>query len=67
MKHYRDPETRNGQDLWIWVSCDLLFASLVVGSFDEFAFLELGAGSDERYQVRCVDGAPALLCSGQDW
>ena len=53
---------RNSQDLWIGVSCDLLFASLVVGSFDEFAFLELGAGSDERYQVRCVDGAPALLC-----
>ncbi len=51
-----DELRRNSQDLWIGVSCDLLFASLVAGSFDEFAFLELSAGSDERYQVRCVDG-----------
>ena len=43
-------------------ACDLLFASLVVGSFDEFALLEPSAGSDERYQMRCVDCAPALLC-----
>jgi len=46
----RDDQWRNSQDLWIGVSCDLLFASLVVGSFDEFAFLE--------HRIRKPTGAP---------
>ena len=37
----------NSQDLWIGVSCDLLIISYVVGSFDELALLEPGAGADE--------------------
>ena len=31
----------------IGVSCDLLITSQVVGSFDELALLEPGAGADE--------------------
>ena len=34
---------------------------VVVGSFDELAGLECGAGTDERDQVRGVDRAPAVL------
>jgi hypothetical protein len=34
---------------------------LVVGSFDEAAFVEVGAGADEGDEVGCVDGAPAAL------
>ena len=34
---------------------------VVVGSFDEFAALEGGAGADEGDQVRAVDRAPAVL------
>jgi hypothetical protein len=57
---------RSSQDLWIGVSCGLLIAScllagLVVGSFDQEAFLEPGAGADEGDQVGCVDGAPPGL------
>jgi len=54
-------QLRNSQDLWIGVSRSLLIASLVVGSLDEFAVLELGAGPDEGDQVGCVDRAPACL------
>jgi hypothetical protein len=36
-------------------------AWLRVGSFDELAGLERGAGPDERDQVRGVDHAPAGL------
>jgi hypothetical protein len=60
---------RNSQDLWIGVSRGFLIISLVVGSFDrvvvgsfdELAVLEAGAGADERDEVGCVDRAPALL------
>ena len=45
---------------------------VVVGSFDELAGLEAGAGPDERDEVRGVDRAPAVLggldeleCHGQ--
>jgi hypothetical protein len=31
---------------------------MVVGSFDQEAFLEPDAGADEGDQVGCVDGAP---------
>jgi hypothetical protein len=31
----------------------------LVGSFDELAFLEDGAGADEGDQVRCVTGNPS--------
>ena len=34
---------------------------LLVGSFDELAGVEDGAGVDEGDQVGCVDGAPAGL------
>ena len=34
---------------------------LAVGSFDEFAGLEAGSGADERDEVGCVHGAPAVL------
>ncbi len=44
------------------MSRGLLISSLVVGSFDELALLESGAGTDERDEVGCVDRAPALLC-----
>jgi hypothetical protein len=36
----------------------LLIASRFVGSFDEFAVLELRAGADQGDQVGCVDRAP---------
>ena len=49
-------------DLGIGVSRGLLISSLVVGSFDEFALLERGAGSDDSDQVRRVHSAPAGLC-----
>ena len=32
-----------------------------VGSFDEFAVVESGAGADERNEVGCVHGAPTGL------
>ena len=45
---------------------------MLLGSFDELAGLEHGAGADERDQVGCVHGAPAglggldeLKCHGQ--
>jgi hypothetical protein len=41
------------------VSCDLLTTSSFVGSFDELALLEDGAGADEGDQVRCVTGIPS--------
>jgi hypothetical protein len=31
--------------------CGLLGGGHVVGPFDEFAFLELGAGTDERHEM----------------
>jgi len=31
------------------------------GSFDKFAVDERGAGADQRDEMRCVDGAPAVL------
>ena len=34
---------------------------VVVGSFDELAALERGAGADERDEMGCVDRAPACL------
>ena len=34
---------------------------LAVGSFDELAGLETGAGADERDEVGCVDRPPAVL------
>jgi hypothetical protein len=34
----------------------------LVGSFDECAFLEAGAGSDQSHEVEGVDGTPAGLC-----
>ena len=46
------------------VSRRLLVTSLlilVVGSFDEFAVLELCAGADEGDEVGCVDCAPSGL------
>ena len=43
------------------VSRDHDLTVLLGGSFDEFAFGEGGAGSDEGDQVRRVDGAPAAL------
>jgi hypothetical protein len=46
----------------ISVSCDLLISSRFVGSFDEFSFLEPGAGTNQGDEVRGVDGAPAGLC-----
>lgn len=52
----------NCQNLWIGVSCDLLVTSGLVGSFDELAVDEGGAGADERDEVRCVDRTPAGLC-----
>jgi uncharacterized protein len=45
-------------------SCGLLIISLlvlVVGSFDQVAVDEGGAGSDQSDEVGCVDGAPAGL------
>ena len=48
------------------MSCDLLTTSdllgWVVGSLDEFALLEGGAGADQRDEVGRVDGTPAGLC-----
>ncbi len=32
-----------------------------VGSFEEFAVVECGAGADEGEEVGCVDGAPPGL------
>ena len=52
----------NSQDLWIGVSCDLLVTSDLVGSFDESAVDERGAGADERDEVWRVDRTPAGLC-----
>ena len=50
----------NCQYLWIKIFlCGLLGGGHVVGPFDEFAFLELGAGTDERHEMGCVDRAPA--------
>ncbi len=46
---------RNSQDLWIGVLRGLLVSSDLVGSFDEFAVDEDGAGTDERYEVWRVD------------
>ncbi len=37
---------------------DLIFPSLVVGSFDELALLETGAGADKDDEVGWVDRAP---------
>ena len=37
-----------------------------VGSFDEFAGLEDGAGADEGDQVWCVDCSPTVLGSWND-
>jgi hypothetical protein len=53
---------RNNQDLWIGVSRGVLFTSWFVGSLDEFAVLEAGAGSNQGDEVGCVDGAPPGLC-----
>ena len=53
---------RNSQYLWIGVLRGLLISFPFVGSFDEFAVLEPGAGSDEGHEVGCVHGTPAGLC-----
>ena len=49
------------QDLWIGVSRDLLITSGCVGSFDEFALLGRGVGSDQRDEVRRIHDTPAGL------
>ena len=38
---------------------------MFVGSFDQLACVEVGAGADEGDEVGCVDGAPALALRGQ--
>jgi hypothetical protein len=35
---------------------------LIFFPFGEFAVDERGAAADERDEVRCIDGAPAVLC-----
>ena len=35
---------------------------LVVGSFNQLAVDEVGAGTDEGDEVGCVDHPPPLLC-----
>jgi hypothetical protein len=47
------------------VSRGLLVTSWFVGSFDQLALLEPGAGSHKSDEVRCVDGSPSGL-SGLD-
>ena len=58
-----EPPSYAPEQLSIPVDQDLLRGLLrgrfVVGAFDEFAVLELGAGSDQCHQVGCVHGAPA--------
>jgi hypothetical protein len=51
----------NSQNLWIGVSCGLLTASGLVGSFDELAVVESGSCSHQGDEVRCVHRAPAML------
>jgi hypothetical protein len=51
----------NCQDLWIKIFLGGGWWGVFVGSFDEFAVDEAGAGADERDEVRGVHGAPAGL------
>jgi hypothetical protein len=46
------------------VDQDLLgsvFLTLLAGSLDEFAVNEGRAGADQSDEMRCIDGAPAVL------
>jgi len=54
------PSGSNCQCLGIKIFlCGLLGGARVVVPFDKFAFLELGAGTDERHEMGCVDRAPS--------